>query len=287
MNKNVKLGIIIGLALILLVWQLAMFLTITKEQTVNYWWAAGLSVLAIITGILGMITAKKWSWLKSGVGQGVFFISLGNLMWGVGQAGWTYYLFKDPNVASPPSKLLDILFMSSIPFWFYGVLKLSKATGAKYGLKKTSGKMLAAALVIIMSVFSYYFLIVVARGGLDYLQGQSIFDGFIDLGYAIGEGIIFTYALVIFGLSWKYLGGRFKYPIIATLIGFGLLYFADFAFSYLDGQGKYYNGDISDLLFLIAFTVFGIGLCLLDPSKKVNQGREASLPIPETAIYSS
>lgn len=285
MNKQLKLGIIIGLATLLLVWQVVMFLTGTKEQTINYWWAAGLSLMAIITGILGMVTAKKWSWLKSGVGQGVFFISLGNLMWGIGQAGWTYYLFKDPTIASPPSRLLDILFMSSIPFWFYGVLKLSRATGAKYGLKKTSGKLLAATLIIVMSVFSYYFLIEVARGGIDYLENQSVFDGFIDLGYAIGEGIIFTLALTIFGLSWKYLGGRFKYPIIAILAGFGVLYFADFAFSYLDGQGKYYNGDVSDLLFLIAFTVFGIGLCLLDPTKRSGHVQEASLPIPEVGSY--
>jgi hypothetical protein len=284
MNKQLKVGIIIGLATLLLVWQILMFLTDTKEQTINYWWAAGLSILAIIVGIFGMLTAKKWSWLKSGVGQGIFFISLGNLMWGIGQAGWTYYLFKDPTVASPPSRILDILFMSSIPLWFYGVLKLSRATGAKYGLKKTSGKLLAIALVIIMSIVSYYFLIVIARGGIGYLQDQSIFEGFIDLGYAIGEGIIFTLALTIFGLSWKYLGGRFKYPIVAILISFGVLYFADFAFSYLDGQSRYYNGDVSDLLFLLAFAIFGVGLCLLEPNPRPSSNHQASLPMPELGI---
>jgi hypothetical protein len=242
-------------------------------------------MLAIIVGIFGMLTAKKWSWLKSGVGQGIFFISLGNLMWGIGQAGWTYYLFKDPTVASPPSKILDILFLSSIPLWFYGVLKLSRATGARYGLKKTAGKILAISLVVIMSITSYYFLIVIARGGIDYLEGQSILEGFLDLGYAIGEGVIFTLALTIFGLSWKYLGGRFKYPIVAILISFGVLYFADFAFSYLEGQDKYFNGDISDFLFLIAFTVLGFGLCMLDPTKKVKTDKNSELPIPDTAIY--
>jgi hypothetical protein len=286
MNKTIKLEIIIGLSVLLLIAQAALFVSGTKEQIINYWWAAGLSAMAIITGLLGLITSKNWSWLKSGVGKGVFFISLGIIMWGIGQAGWTYYLFKDPTVTSPPERILDVLFMSSIPFWFYGALKLSKATGAKYGLKKYSGKILAVALVAIMAAVSYYFLIIVARGGLDYLQNKSVVDIVVDLGYSIGEGIIFTLALVIFGLSWKFLGGRFKYPIIAILIGFGILYLADFAFSYLNGQEKYYNGDISDLLFLVAFTVFGVGLCLLDPTKKNNIAKNATPPMPDRVIYS-
>ncbi|MEI6237191.1 MAG: hypothetical protein WCP03_01140 [Candidatus Saccharibacteria bacterium] len=286
MNKRIKLEIILALSVTLLVTQIALFLTNTKGQTPNYWWAAGLSLLAIVSGSLGLITAKNWSWLKSGVGQAVFFISLGTIIWGIGQAGWTYFLFKDPNIASPSSRLLDIFFMASIPLWFYGVLKLSQATGAKYGLKKLSGKLLALFLALIMAVASYYFLVIVARGGFNYFDGQSVFDIFVDLGYSIGEGLIFTLALVVFGLSWKFLGGRFKYPIIAILAGFGLLYFADFAFSYLDGQGKYFNGDISDFLFLVAFTVLGVGLCMLDPTRNVKTDKNAELPIPDKAIYS-
>jgi hypothetical protein len=271
MNKRLKLAIIISFSLILLVGQIILFVTATKEQTINYWWAAGLALLAITSGLFGLITAKNWSWLKSGVGQGVFFISLGTIMWGIGQAGWTYYLFKDPTVASPPSRILDVLFMSSIPFWLYGILKLSRATGAKYGLRKKSGKILAILLILIMAVASYYVLVVVARGGMDYFNDKPLFDIVVDLGYSIGEGIIFTLALVIFGLSWKYLGGRFKNPILTILTGFGILFFADFAFSYLNGQEKYYNGDISDLLFLVAFSVLGVGVCLLDPSIRQNK----------------
>jgi len=237
---------------------------------INYWWQAGLAAVAIIFGIFGMFTAKKWSWLKSGVGQGVFFISLGVVLWGLAQAGWTYYLLKYPTEEVVQSKIIDVVYFASIPLWTYGILKLSKATGAKFGLKKTSGKLLVLGLSLAMIAFSYYFLVIVARGGLDYFSDRTVWISFFDLGYAIGDAINLTIALAIFGLSWKYLGGRFKRPILSILLGFGMIYLADFLFSYYDGQGTYYNGNIVDLLYLLTIATFGLALCLLDPSKEAS-----------------
>jgi len=46
-----------------------------------------------------------------------------------------------------------------------------------------------------------------------------------------------------------------------------MIYLADFLFSYYDGQGTYYNGNVVDLLYLLTIATFGLALCLLDPSK--------------------
>lgn len=237
-----------------------------------------MAAIAILFGVFGMLTAKKWSWLKSGVGQGVFFISLGVVMWGLGQAGWTYYLLKYPGQEVVQSKIIDVLYFASIPLWTYGILKLSKATGAKFGLKSVKGKILVAALSLIMVAFSYYFLVVVARGGLSYFDGQSVWISFFDLGYAIGDAINLTIAIAIFGLSWRYLGGRFKGPIMIILASFGLIYLADFLFSYYDGNDMYYNGNAVDLLYLLTIATLGLALCMLDPSKKV-----ISTPVENTS----
>lgn len=268
MNKKIKIGVVIFCAAIVFLWWAYMYIGGTKETSLNYYWAAALAGSAILFGLIGMATAKHWSWLKSDMGKGVFFISLGVVMWGLAQAGWTYYIFaSDQEVVQ--SKLLDLVFFASIPLWTYGILKLSKATGAKYGLKSTKGKLLVVILPIIMIAFSYYFLIIVARGGLVAITERGYWISFFDYAYALGDVINLTLAITIFGLSFKMLGGRFKTPILATLTSFGLMYLADFAFSYLDGKEKYYNGDISDLLFLIAITTFGIAFCLLDPTKTV------------------
>lgn len=272
MNKRLKLEIIITSTILLLLFDMALIYTNTRGEKFNAWWAAGLSLFAIVCGVLGLITAKKWSWLKSKIGQSVFFISLGTIMWGIGQAGWTYYVFKYPYQEYQPARILDVLFYSSIPLWLYGILKLTKATGAKYGLKQLKGKLLVMGLIVVMSAFSYYFLVVVARGGTDYFN-LPLWEQFFGLGYSIGDAVIFTIALAIFGLAWKYLGGRFKKPVIILLFGFGVMYLADFAFSYVVGREIYFNGDISDILYLIAISILSIGVCSLDPTinTKINQ----------------
>jgi len=270
MNKRIKIYTILGLTLVWVLFWAILFFTATKGKAINYWWQAGMAGIAIIFGIFGMLTAKNWSWLKSGVGQAVFFISLGVVMWGLGQAGWTYYLLKYPGQEVVQSKVIDVLYFASIPLWAYGILKLSKATGAKYGLKAMKGKILVAVLSLIMIAFSYYFLVVIARGGLSYFHDRTVWISFFDLGYAIGDAINLTIAIAVFGLSWKFLGGRFKRPIIAILFSFGLIYLADFLFSYYDGRDSYYNGNPVDLIYLLTIFTIGFALCLLDPSIKTS-----------------
>lgn len=280
MKKNIKIGIIVVSTLLMIVSWAAIFFSNTRSTKINYWWQAAMAVVAILFGFLGLLTAKHWSWLKSSVGRSVFFVALGVIIWGIGQAGWTYFIFKYPNQESPPSRILDAIDYSALPIWGYGVFMLSKATGAKYGLKKLKGKLLVVGLAAIMIAASYYFLVVLARGGTAYFH-QSFANTFFDLGYSIGDAIIFTLSLAIFGLSWKYLGGRFKKPIIAVLVGFGVLYLADFSFAYLDTRGRYFNGSLPDLLYMVMIAIFGLALCLLDPSKlRTRPVTDATAPIP-------
>ncbi len=265
MNKKFKLYFIISLSSVVTALWFAIYFTDTRGQQINYWWQLLMGLTGLIYGIFGIFTAKKWNWLKSGVGRGVFFLSLGLVMWSIGQLGWTYFLFAEPNVESPQSHLLDIIDFAAIPLWFVGVVTLSKATGAKYGLKKASGKLLVVTVSLIMILLSWYFLVEVARGGGAYFE-QAFWKQFFDLGYSIGDAIILTTAIVIFALSWKLLGGRFRLPIITILVAFGLLYLADFLFSYRDGQGLYFNGDPADLFYYLMITTLGLGITMLDPS---------------------
>jgi hypothetical protein len=283
MNKKLKISIILSISAILLIYWLGLFVTHTKYHMVNYWWQIILAVLAIVGGFFGMVTAKHWSWLKSGVGKGVFFVSLGVVMWGIGQAGWSYFVIKDPSQQVPPTHILDVIYFSSIPLWMYGMLQLSKATGAKFALKKPAAKILIILWTIIMVVVSYYLLVVLARGGTKYFHQNTFWEAFFDLGYAIGDAINITLALAIFGLSWEQLGGRFKRPIVGILSGFLFIFLADLLFSYYDGKGVYYNGHWTDLLYLLMVTVFAVALCMLDPTKAKAHVAAQTVPIsPET-----
>ncbi|HOR23648.1 hypothetical protein KBB76_01855 [Candidatus Saccharibacteria bacterium] len=266
MNKKTKIEIIVFTAVALLAFDLALIFTGTRGQTINAFWAMAMGFLTAFYGVLALITAKYWSWLHSKIGQAVFFIGAGNFIWGAGQLVWAYYFYRYPNQEYQPQRILDVLFFSAVPLWFYGVLKLTKASGAKYGLKKLKGKLLVLFLVVFMGALSYYLLVFLAREGSAYFN-QPLWEQFFDLGYSVGDAIIFTVALAIFGLSWRLLGGRFKAPVIVMLAGFGVMYVADVLFSYLGGKELYYNGDISDMLYLAAVVIISAGACLLDPTK--------------------
>jgi len=280
MTKKIKILIIIAVTILLFGYWAALALTHTKFELINYWWEAALSAVFIMYGIFGFMVAKHWSWLKSGVGSGIFFIAFGLIMWGIAQAGWTYFVIKDPAQQNPPSYVLDVLYFTSIPLWFYGMYKLSKATGAKYGLRSIGAKIAVVVLIILMCAVSYYFLVDVARGGTAYFHKNSFWNIFFDLGYAVGDVINLTFALAIFGLSWKYLGGRFKKPILLILLGFALIYLADFLYSYYDGKGLYYNGQWTDLLYLSVGAVFGLGLAMMDPTTHLQSASVAAVAQP-------
>lgn len=280
MNKKLKLYLILTITGAMLAWWAALFFTNTREQQINYYWQVGMGVTALLFAVFGILTAAKWNWLKSGVGRGIFFISLGLFMWGLGQLGWSYYLFADPGVEAVPSHIPDYIYFSALPLWFYGILTLSKATGARYGIRKTSGKIIVGIIASIMALASYYILVVVARGGTDYFS-QPFLNIFFDLGYSIGDAILLTIVIAIFALSWNMLGGRFKAPVITILTAFIFLFFADFSYSYLNGQGVYYNGDIADLFFFLTVSIFGLGVAMLDPGH-VRKQKTAVKKVTET-----
>ena len=71
-------------------------------------------------------------------------------------------------------------------------------------------------------------------------------------------------SFLLFGLSLKYLGGRFRTPVFVTLLGFVIMFLADFSFSYTTTVGTYYNGNTADLLFALAMTVISIGITSID-----------------------
>jgi hypothetical protein len=281
-NKKLKLISICAIAISMFIWWAYIYFSHYVARQVNYDWQVGMGLAALYYAVLGIATSSKWSWLKSGVGRSVFFISLALFMWGVGQMGWCYYLFTDPNVQSPPSHLLDVADFSAIPLWFVGVVMLAKATGARYGLRTAKGRILVSLIIVVMSVVSVYLLVFVARGGLSYFHKTAFWDQVADLGYSIGDAIIATICISYYVLSWKILGGRFKLPIIVILSGFIFLYFSDFLYSYLAGKNVYFNGDVADLLYMITISIFGVGVNMLDPSR-FNKYKAPSLQLATAA----
>ncbi len=242
----------------ILIWLILFTYNIRYHQTNNFF-ALAEGIIPVVGGILGYFEAKKWGMFKSAMGKAVSFLSLGLITWGVGEIIYTYYtVFL--NIEVPYPSWADASFILSWPLWTLGVFFLSKATGAKFGLKSLTGQIQVILIPLIAIAISYYLLIIVARGGvIDLDLSAGVPKVFFDLAYPIWDVVIITMALVVYGLSFKYLGGMYKWPVLITLFGFLVNYFADFGFSYTTTIGTHYNGNWVDLLFTSAMFVLSFG----------------------------
>jgi hypothetical protein len=226
-----------------------------------------LGIVPLVGGILGLTKAGQWGWSKSFVGRAVLLISAGAICWGIGQMFWSVYYNIISQVDIPYPSLADVGYSLSFPFLALGLVSLSKATGARFSLKHPLGKLLAILITLIGSIAAYYLLVVVARGGvIDFTEGGLKL--FFDIVYPLGDLVIFLFSALIYGLSFNYLGGTYKIPILSILAGMFVLFIGDFTFSYTTTVGTYYNGHWVDLVLPTAWMLMVFGVNSIEVKKQ-------------------
>ncbi len=265
-----KAKIVIGYYLLIVAYWLFAYLSHIKTSEVNYLYQFFFGLIPLVGGIGGLINAKKWGLLKSRLGKALFFLSLGLITWGLGQMVWAYYVIFGITDVPYPS-FADLGYVISWPLWALGMINLAKSTGAKYGFRNKFNKILAFVIPVVVAITSYYLLIVIAKDGTLIPQHESLLKIVLDIAYPLGDIVILTFSLVVFGLTFKFLGGVYRLPILALLAGFVVNYVADFSFSYTTTAGSYYNGHWVDLLFPTAMALLAFGVNSIDPkSRKSN-----------------
>ncbi|OGZ63874.1 MAG: hypothetical protein A3A98_01130 [Candidatus Staskawiczbacteria bacterium RIFCSPLOWO2_01_FULL_40_39] len=252
---------------------MVVFLYVSGIQTSllnNLYGVLFLGFIPLIGGLNGLILSKHWGYFKSAIGKSIIFLSLGLISWGLGT-----YIFSGVynfllGVAVPYPSIADVGYILSIPLWIMGVLQLAKATGAKYGLRSLKGKSLLLIIPILVIGISYYLLITVARDGVIDTSDSEILKLFFDFAYPVGDLLILTVVTLVYSLSYRYLGGIFKNAVYLILLGFILMYLADFAFSYTTTTETFYPANWVDLLFTTAMFIIVLGVSQFTP-KTVNQ----------------
>ena len=248
------------LVILILFWILLKFSGQTTS-TWNYLYSFLFSLIPLLGGLVGIFLARQWGNLTSAIGRMILFTSIGSFCWGAGSMVWSYYNFFY-QISAPYPSIADIGFILALPFWAAGMINLSKATGVRFALQNIRGRLFLGVVPVIVTAFSYYFLVTVARDGVISDSYNNLLKLFFDFAYPLGDVLILTLVVIIFGLSFKYFGGGFRFAVFAILLGFAVMYLADFIFSYTTTTETFYNGNYGDLvftlaLFLITFGVFG------------------------------
>lgn len=247
------------------VWWFTLNSSGASETFSNYLYGLLFVLIPVVGGLIGLWRSAQWGFFSSALGRATLFSSLGLIAWGLGGLIYSYYNFF-LGVEAPYPSIADIAYLSSYPLWAMGVLALSRAMGAGYALRKPAGKVALLAVPLLAAAVSYYLLINVARGGLD-LTGDLL-KIFVDVAYPTADIVLLTLISVVFVLSYKFLGGRYKMPVVVLMAGFLLQFFADFAFSWQTTLGTWYVANWVDFLFTTAMTVITVGVVSLNPNYK-------------------
>ncbi len=258
MKINTLQKLLIGyFLLVLFFWGFIQFKNYTAGSYNNFY-SFSFSLIPLVSGLLSMLGSRTWGGLKSAIGKAVFFVGLGLFLWGSGSMVWSYYNFFLGEPAPYPS-LADLGFAPSIFFYGLGAFYLSKVTGAKFGLKGTVAKSTVVVSLIVILLFSYYILVTVARGGVLVPGDESLLKIVLDIAYPLGDFLGLAIAVIVSGLSFKYLGGRYTADMISILLGLGVMFIADAVFSYTTTAGTFYNGNFGDLLLTIGLSLLSFG----------------------------
>ncbi len=261
MSLNIYQKVCLSFFIVLFIFWAILYYLGLKEGFYNYLYSFLFGLIPFFAGIIAMLRAKFWSGFKSAVGKAIFFVGLGIFLWGCGEIIWSYYNFF-MNVPAPYPSLADLGFAPSIFFYGLGTFYLSKATGAKFGLRNKYAKFFVISTPLLILALSYYLLVVVARGGVLIPEGETPLKILLDLAYPLGDFVGLTLGVIISGLSFKYLGGKYALDIYAILLGLGVMFVADTIFSYTTTVGTYYNANFGDLIlslgtFLLSFGILG------------------------------
>ena len=225
-----------------------------------------LMIIPFVGGILGLKNYTIWGGVKNTSGRSSLFLSLGLIFWSSGMIIWNYYFFFTA-VKVPYPSLADFGYIFGLLFFIVGISSLSKIVGVKFALRNKEGKFIFFLIPTIVVFVSIYLLIDVARGGVFVDSSGGYFKLFFDILYILVDVVILTIISLLYFFSKKFLGGRYKIPVLILLFGFLSIYISDFIFVFTTSSGTYFNGHFVDFLYTTTMFILSLGVVTLDPER--------------------
>lgn len=274
MTFNAHQKVCLGFFLALVAFWATLFASGVTEGFYNYLFAFLYGLIPLVGGMFALIKgAPLWGGTANAIGKAIVFMGIGLIAWGIGETIWAYYNFF-LGIEAPYPSAADIFFAPSVFFYALGAIYLAKTTGADMGLKNAFGKLLAVIAPVLVLLVTYYFLIVIGRGGQFFPEGNTMLKNILDLAYPIGDFVALSVSIIVSGLSFRYLSGGYRLDIFSILAGLAVMFVADSIFSHATTAGTSYNGDYGDLAFTVGVFLMTFGLLgfnrLKNPGEKMS-----------------
>lgn len=238
----------------IVLWVLLFLLVPKHDSVLNDHFADTYGILAGLGGLAGLYVARTWGGFKSYVGKSVIFLSLGLLFQFLGQLSYTFLFYVFGNENAYPS-FGEIFFLGSIPLYLLGIYYIAKASGFTLTFKSYKGKITAIAFPIVMLFISYFLFLRNYEA-----EGLPFSIVFLDYVYPLGQALFLSLAMLTYYFTKGVLGGVMRNRVIFILFSLFFQYIADSLFIYETRTEVWYAGGLSDLMFMLSYSLMTVGL---------------------------
>ncbi len=233
-----------------------------SDSSIGNYFALSLSITPFIAGCFGFAIAKGWGGAKSLLGKAILSLSIGLVLWSLGNFVWSYYNLVQ-HVAAPYPSFADVGYGLGVLFWILSTIYLGRALGVPMMLRKRPAlKLVAVGFATVSVAVSYYLFIVIARGGNLGLQSDDMLKAFFDLYYPLTDVCALIAITMVAIVSARYIGGLLRKPALAILLGMTASYIYDLTFSYYTTKETYVNGQFTDIFLLIATVALSVAIVM-------------------------
>lgn len=260
-NSSLVKYLVAVIFVVISAWWVALQVIDPSSDFPRYVWAGSYGVMALVGGVYGLFSAKRWGSFKSSLGKAIIYLAIGLLLAEFGQLIFSYYnVFKKVSVPYP--SVADIGFFGNMFFYTLGGFALMKVLGVKIFFKKGKLKLIIGVVLPLVLLAMTFMLFL---KGYDFTDVPKL-QVFLDLGYPIGDAIYVSTALVSLLLVSGVIGGLLRKPLILLLLAFVIQYAADFNFLYQNHHLTWTNGGYGDYLYFVAYSMMTVALITLSNS---------------------
>jgi hypothetical protein len=250
-SKEVMKKIIISLSLLILFntfWNTFLYIDPDKQTSFNYLFNVGYALIFLFGSIFAFMHLKKHP-LSSFLGKSFFFYALSLLSYALGLFVWAYYnLIVKTEIPYPG--ISDLFFLFFSPFSALGFFFLVRSFGSNFTIPRLFELIL---LFTVIFAILYSFLAPSTLG-----LGLPLLAKVLNIIYPMQDA--FLTSLVIIGLRTE--KGVLHPSLLIFAFAALAMAVADTAFSYRTAIDIYWNGDFADTGYLIAASLFSIGLII-------------------------
>ncbi len=260
--------VLAGLGLVNVVWNGTLYFSSSRQSTANYLFNV-VYVAPLILAIVVAVWGVKIRGLGSTLSKSLVCLAIGFCFYVLAQVGWAYYSVV-LQVEAPYPGLSDIFFLLFYPFASIGFVLLVKDFGGKFNMRL----IIEMAIVFgVMFAIMYSFL-----QQVNISESVPLVEQALNIAYPALDALLM--ALAITAIRTRL--GSLHPNLLLNVFAYLFMAIADILFAYRAALDTYWNGDVSDTLYMVVCFLFAwgvinsVGRLMSQPALNVDNGNGQS-----------